>query len=97
MPTANRFYAAVAVSLEVFSNWVAKNNGSFVYPRSRTIALVHGKRYIYVAANALAPNWGPQLCRSGIPGQQRHAGLPVGRDGPHRLPVVSGIGNVAHA
>ena len=54
MTTANRFHAAVADSLEVFSNWVAKNNGSYVYPRSQTIALVHGKRYMYVAANVLS-------------------------------------------
>ena len=54
MTTANRFHAAVAGSPEMFSNWVAKNKGSYVYPKTLTIALVHQKRYIYIASNTLS-------------------------------------------
>jgi hypothetical protein len=54
MTTANRFYAAVGGSSEVFNNWVTKNKGSYVYPKLLTIALVHEKRYTYVAANVLS-------------------------------------------
>ncbi len=54
MSSANPLHAAVAGNLQVFRNWVAVNNGCYIYPNTLIIALVHETRYIYIAANILS-------------------------------------------
>jgi hypothetical protein len=54
MSSTTRLYATVAENLNVFRNWVERNDGFYIQPDMRIIALVHQNRYIFVAANVEA-------------------------------------------